>query len=54
VKKKSLENRETTIVASISRFIVNYVPFEEISKIDHELTTFMNINTFEDVEKVDL
>lgn len=52
--KKSLENRETTILAPISRLNVNYVPFEEISKIDPYLTTFMNINTCEDIEKVDL
>lgn len=51
--KKSFENRETTILAPISRLNVNYVPFEEISKIDPDLTTFMNINTFEDIEKVD-
>jgi molybdopterin-guanine dinucleotide biosynthesis protein A len=52
--KKSLENGETTILAPISRLNVNYVPFEEISKIDPDLTTFMNINTCEDMEKVDL
>ena len=52
--KKSLENRETTILAPISRLNVNCVPFEEISEIDPDLTTFMNINTCEDIEKVDL
>ncbi len=52
--KKSLEKSETTILAPISRLNVNYVPFEEISKIDPDLTTFMNINTCEDIEKVDL
>lgn len=52
--KKSLENSETTILAPISRLHVNYVPFEKISKIDHDLTTFMNINTCDDIEKVDL
>ncbi|MFA4956339.1 MAG: molybdenum cofactor guanylyltransferase [Candidatus Methanoperedens sp.] len=51
--KKSLENHETTILAPISRLNVNYVPFEEISKIDPDLTTFMNLNTSEDIEKVD-
>lgn len=50
--KKALENSETTIFAPISRLNVNYVPFEEISKIDHDLTTFMNINTYEDVENL--
>lgn len=50
--KKALENSETTILAPISRLHVNYVPFEEISNIDHDLTTFMNINTYEDVEKL--
>ena len=52
--KKSLENSETTILAPISRLNINYVPFEEISKIDPVLSTFMNINTCEDIEKVDL
>ncbi len=52
--KKSLENSETTILAPISRLHVNYVSFEEISKIDPDLTTFMNINTCDDIEKVDL
>lgn len=51
--KNSLENGETTILAPISRLNVNYVPFEEISKIDPDLTTFMNLNTSEDIEKVD-
>ena len=35
----------------ISRLNVNYVTFEEIGKIDPDLITFMNINTYEDVEK---
>jgi molybdenum cofactor guanylyltransferase len=52
--KKSLEKSETTILAPISRLHVNYVPFEEINKLDPELTTFMNINTCEDIKKVDL
>ncbi|MCX9082094.1 MAG: molybdenum cofactor guanylyltransferase [Candidatus Methanoperedens sp.] len=52
--KKSLEKSETTILAPISRLNVNYVPFEEISKIDPELATFMNINTCEDIKKIDL
>ncbi len=52
--KKSLQNRETTILAPISRLNVTYVPFKEIGKIDHDLTTFMNINTCEDIEMVDL
>ena len=52
--KNSLENSETTILAPISRLNVNYVPVEEIRKIDPDLTTFMNINTHEDIEKVDL
>jgi len=52
--KKSLENGETTILAPISRLKVNYVPFEEIGEIDHDLTTFMNINTYDDLEKVDV
>lgn len=50
--KKALEKGETIILAPISRLNVNYVPFEEIGKIDPDLITFMNINTYEDVEKL--
>jgi molybdopterin-guanine dinucleotide biosynthesis protein A len=51
--KKSLEKRETTIIAPVLRLKINYVPVEEIRKIDPDLTTFMNINTCEDIERVD-
>lgn len=51
--KKSLENNETTILASISRLNVNYVPVEDIRKMDPDLVTFMNINTCEDIKNVD-
>lgn len=30
----------------------NYVPIEEIRAIDHELTTFTNINKIEDLERI--
>ena len=50
----SLEKNETTILAPILRLNVNYVPVEEIRKIDPDLTTFMNINTCEDIKKADL
>ncbi|MDD5616209.1 MAG: molybdenum cofactor guanylyltransferase [Candidatus Methanoperedens sp.] len=52
--KNSLEKGETTILAPILRLNVNYVPIEEIRKIDPDLKTFMNINTCEDLEKADL
>jgi molybdopterin-guanine dinucleotide biosynthesis protein A len=48
--EKALQNNENTILAPISRLNVNFVPLEEISKIDHDLRTFMNINTYEDIE----
>lgn len=51
--KKSLEKRETTIIAPVLRLKINYVPVEEIREIDPDLTTFMNINTCEDIERVD-
>jgi len=51
--KRSLENNETTILAPISRMNVNYVPVENIRKIDPDLITFMNINTCEDLEMID-
>ena len=50
--KRSLENNETTILAPISRMNVNYVPVEDIRKIDPDLKTFMNINTCEDLEMI--
>ena len=51
--KKSLENNETTILAPISRLNVNCVPVEDIRKMDPELMTFMNINTYQDIKNVD-
>lgn len=50
--KKSLDAGENTILAPIFRLNVNYVPVEEIRKIDPDLKTFININTFEDLEKI--
>lgn len=50
--KKALEKGETVILAPISRLNVNHVSFEEIRKIDRDLTTFMNINTYEDMKKL--
>ena len=51
--KKSIENTENTILAPILRLNVNYVPVEEIRKTDPDLKTFININTCEDIEKIE-
>ncbi len=49
---KAIGRGETIILAPISRLNVNYVSFEEIRKIDPDLRTFININTYEDMEKI--
>lgn len=50
--RKAIEIGQTIIVGPISRLNVNYVSFEEICKIDPELRTFININTYEDIENI--
>jgi len=50
--KKAVEKGETIILAPIFKLNVNYVPVEEIRKIDPGLRTFMNINTYHDIEQI--
>lgn len=50
--KKAVENGETIILAPIFKLNVNYVPVEEIRNIDPGLRTFMNINTYDDIEQI--
>jgi molybdopterin-guanine dinucleotide biosynthesis protein A len=50
--EKAIENCETIILAPVFKLNVNYVAVDEIRKIDPELRTFMNINTYKDIEKL--
>ena len=43
---------ETIILAPIFKLNINFVAVDEIKKIDPDLRTFMNINTYEDIEKI--
>ncbi|VVB94023.1 Adenosylcobinamide-phosphate guanylyltransferase [uncultured archaeon] len=50
--KKAIESGETVILAPVFRLNVNYVGMEEIKNCDPELRTFMNVNTYEDIQQV--
>ncbi len=50
--RKAIERGETIILAPIFRMNVNYVPVDEIRKLDPDLKTFININTVEDIRKL--
>ncbi len=50
--KKAIESGETVILAPVFRLNVNYVGMEEIKNYDPELRTFMNVNTYEDIQQV--
>ena len=49
--KKAIEKGEKIILAPVFRMNVNYVPVNEIRKLDPDLRTFININTNEDIQK---
>ncbi len=49
--EKAIMRGETIILAPIFRLNVNYVGVDEIKKIDPELRTFMNINTYKDLQE---
>lgn len=49
--KKAIEIGETIILAPLFKLNVNYVDINEIKRIHPELRTFMNINTYEDIQK---
>lgn len=51
--KKAIDVNETILLAPISRLDANYVGMGEIKKIDPMLRTFMNINTYEDMQLLD-
>ncbi|MCX9011419.1 MAG: molybdenum cofactor guanylyltransferase [Candidatus Methanoperedens sp.] len=50
--KKAIERGETIILAPVFELNVNYVAVDDIRKLDPELRTFININTYEDIEKL--
>lgn len=50
--RKAIERGETIILAPVFRMNVNYVPVDEIRKLDPDLKTFININTDEDIQKL--
>ena len=48
-----LENHDSLSLRTMVRGLnTRYVPIEEIRTIDHELTTFTNINKIEDLERI--
>lgn len=49
--KKAIEKGEKIIIAPIFRMNVNYVPVNDIRKLDPDLRTFININSNEDILK---
>jgi molybdopterin-guanine dinucleotide biosynthesis protein A len=51
--KKAIKNGEKIILAPIQKLRVNYVEIEDIRKIDHDLRTFININTPEDMDRIE-
>ncbi|NJD77440.1 MAG: molybdenum cofactor guanylyltransferase [Candidatus Methanoperedens sp.] len=50
--RKAIESGETVILAPVFRLNVNYVSMEDIKNYDPELRTFMNVNTYEDIQQV--
>lgn len=50
--EKAIESGETIILAPVFKLNVNYVNINEIKRIDPELRTFMNINTYEDIQEL--
>lgn len=50
--KKAIKRGETIILAPVFRLNVNYIAVNDIRKLDNGLRTFININTYEDIEKL--
>ena len=50
--ERAIGKGETIILAPIFKLNVNYVAVDDIRKIDPELRTFININTYEDIGKL--
>jgi len=51
--RKAIESGESIILAPIFRMNINYIDIETIRKIDPNLRTFININTPEDMERIE-
>ena len=49
--KMAIERGEKIILSPVFKMKVNYVPVNEIRKLDPDLRTFININTCEDMQK---
>jgi molybdopterin-guanine dinucleotide biosynthesis protein A len=50
--RKAIEKGENIVLAPIYKMKVNYIEMENIRKIDHDLRTFININTPEDISRI--
>jgi molybdopterin-guanine dinucleotide biosynthesis protein A len=50
--KKAIERGETIILAPVFKMKVNYVPMDDVRKLDTDLRTFININTNDDIQKL--
>ncbi len=50
--KKAIERGETIILAPVFKMKVNYVPMDDVRKLDPDLRTFININTNDDIQKL--
>ena len=50
--KLAIESGKTIILAPIFKLRANYVGIDEIRKLDNDLGTFMNINTYDDIQKI--
>jgi molybdopterin-guanine dinucleotide biosynthesis protein A len=50
--KKAIERGETIILAPVFKIKVNYIPMDDVRKLDPDLRTFININTNDDIEKL--
>jgi molybdopterin-guanine dinucleotide biosynthesis protein A len=50
--RKAIEQGETIILAPVFRMNVNFVPVDEIRMFDPDLRTFININTYDDIQKI--
>ncbi len=50
--KKAIEKGETVILAPVFKLNIKYVQVDYIKKIDPKLRTFININTYEDIQKL--
>lgn len=50
--RKAIDSGKTVILAPVFKLNVNYVGIDDIRKLDPDLKTFMNINTYEDIHQI--